>query len=118
MLYINRKKIVHNGIPPCFTFIFGGIQPKLSKAAANRLVVDDDGFMYLITTYYGVRGPKRARPVLPLRKPNDETAPHLKACPVRQDPSNSILVPTRGYGTLKLMDVPDAFFRIQTGSNL
>ncbi|EER00702.1 hypothetical protein Pmar_PMAR018679, partial [Perkinsus marinus ATCC 50983] len=79
---------------------------------------DDDGFMYLTTTYYGVRGSKRARPVFPFRKLNDATVQLLKDCPVRQDPLYSILDATRGYSTLKLMDVSDAFFRIRTGPNL
>ncbi|KAF4651117.1 hypothetical protein FOL46_000547, partial [Perkinsus olseni] len=79
---------------------------------------DDDGYEYLTTTYYGVRGAKRARPVFPFRNFNKETKQLLKNCPVRQDPLYSILDATRGYGTLQLMDVSDAFFRIKTGIHL
>ncbi|KAF4708145.1 hypothetical protein FOZ63_022864, partial [Perkinsus olseni] len=49
---------------------------------------------------------------------NRETKQLLKNCPVRQDPLYSILDATRGYGTLQLMDVSDAFFRIKTGVHL
>ncbi|EER01790.1 hypothetical protein Pmar_PMAR015532 [Perkinsus marinus ATCC 50983] len=49
------------------------------------LTVEDGDYGYLATTYYGVRGAKRARPVFPLTLLNAAIKPLLVDCPSLQE---------------------------------
>ncbi|KAF4650235.1 hypothetical protein FOL47_001341 [Perkinsus chesapeaki] len=97
------------------------LQGLIERGCLKPVLDDDqqnDDYYYLTTTYYGVRGSKRARPVFPFGSLNRATKEMLKECPTRQESLYSILDSTRGFDLLQLLDVSDAFFRIQTGVNL